>query len=412
MTRVFATGIGAITPLGIGREALWAGLTSGRSGIRTIESFDTSDLDVTIGGEVRDFTATDFINARAARRMDRFSQLGVAAAREAVEHAGLAITPENTDRIGVMMNTGGGGIISFYNDTMVMLADGPKRVSPFLIPNYAPNMASCQVAMQLGIHGPTVTSVAACAAGVQAFVDAVHLIQRGDADVVITGGTEAGLTKVALASLSNMGALSRRNDDPAGASRPFDLDRDGFVFSEGAGVAVLESEEHAVRRGVTPLVEVFGGAYTSDAYHITSPHPEGRGATRAMRNALQRAQLGPADIDFIAAHATATKAGDIAETVSIRSVFGEHADGISVSANKSMLGHLLGAAGAISAIGCMMAIQDGMVPPTINLETPDPACDLDYTPNVARKREVRHAMANGFGFGGQNAVAIFGRIDG
>lgn len=407
MTRVVVTGVGAVSPLGIGRDALWSGLTEGRSGIRTIQEFDPTGLDVTIAGEVPDFQAKEFMDFKAARRMDRFSQFAVAATREALADANFEVTGENTDRVGIMVNTGGGGIPTIEHEVNVLATKGPKRVSPFLIPLFAPNMASSQVAMQFGVHGPTVTSVAACAAGVQAFVDAVHMIQRGDADVVITGGTEGGLTPSAIASLANMGALSRNNEEPAKASRPFDLDRSGFVFSEGAGIAILESEEHAARRGANVICEVAGGAYTSDAYHITAPDPEGAGARKAMTRAIERAGLQPEDINFVAAHATATTIGDIAETNSIKAVFGDHAYKLSISANKSMVGHLLGAAGAISSLGCILAIRDHIVPPTINLETPDPECDLDYTPNVAKKTEVRNALANGFGFGGQNAVCVF-----
>jgi len=407
VTRVVVTGVGAITPLGIGRDAFWSGMVDGRSGIRTIQHFDPEGLDVTIAGEVPDFSAREFMDFKAARRMDRFAQFGVAATREALEHSGLEITDENRDRIGIMINTGGGGIPTIEHEVNVMSKSGARRVSPFLIPLFAPNMASCQVAIQFDIHGPTVTSVAACAAGVQAFVDAVHMIERGDADVVITGGTEGGITPVAIASLTNMGALSRRNDEPEKASRPFDLDRDGFVFSEGACVAILESEEHAARRGANVICEVSGGAYTSDAFHITAPEPNGRGATMAMKRALERAHLDPNDVDYVAAHATATEIGDIAETKTIKNVFGDHAYELSISANKSMVGHLLGAAGAISSLACILAIRDNVVPPTINLETPDPECDLDYTPNVAKQREINVAMANGFGFGGQNAVCLF-----
>ena len=410
VTRVVVTGVGAITPLGIGATAFWSGLTSGRSGIRTIQHFDTDGLDVTIAGEVPDFNPKDFMDFKAARRMDRFAQFAVAATREALEHAGLQITDENRERVGIMMNTGGGGIPTIEQEVTTMAKAGPKRVSPFLIPLFAPNMASCQVAITFGIHGPTATSVAACAAGVQAFVDAVHMIERGDADVVITGGTEAGITPVAIASLSNMGALSRRNDEPAKASRPFDADRDGFVFSEGAAVAILESEEHAARRGAAVICEAAGGAYTSDAFHITAPEPNGRGATSAMRRAIERAGLEPSDVDFVAAHATATTIGDIAETKSIKQVFGDHAYKLAISANKSMVGHLLGAAGAVSALTCILAIRDDIVPPTINLDTPDPECDLDYTPNVKREMPVRNAVANGFGFGGQNAVSVFKQV--
>jgi 3-oxoacyl-[acyl-carrier-protein] synthase II len=404
------TGIGAVSPLGIGVPCLWNGLTSGRSGIREIESFDPSDLSVKIAGEVPGFMPRDFMDVKAARRMDRFAQFGVAAAREAIADAKLEITDENRDRIGIVVNTGGGGIPTIENEVMTMHRKGAARVSPFLIPLFAPNMASCQVAITFGIHGPTVTSVAACAAGVQAFVDAVYMIERGEVDVVITGGTEAGLTPVALAGMANMHALSRRNDVPERASRPFDRDRDGFVFSEGAGIVILESEEHAARRGATALCQASGGAYTSDAYHITAPDPAGRSQAMAMRRAVDRAGLQPTDIQYIAAHATATPLGDIGETRSVKTVFGDHARALAISANKSMVGHLLGAAGAISSLACILAIRDGIVPPTINLDNQDPECDLDYVPNVARKMRVDAALANGFGFGGQNACAIFRRL--
>ena len=409
MTRVVVTGLGAITPLGIGVDSVWSGLTAGRSGIRTIEHFDASNLDVQIAGEVPDFVAKDFIDFKAARRMDRFAQFGVASARQALEQAGLEITDENRERIGIMVNTGGGGIGTIENEVLNMERNGPKRVSPFLIPLFAPNMASCQIAITFGIHGPTVTSVAACAAGVQAFVDAVFMIQRGDADVVITGGTEAGITPVAIAGLANMGALSRRNHDPAGASRPFDAGRDGFVFSEGSAIMILESEEHAARRGANVICEVAGGAYTSDAFHITAPDPSGRGQAAAINGALKRAGVGPDEVDYVAAHATATPLGDIGETNTLKRVFGDHAKNLAISANKSMLGHLLGAAGAVSGLGCILAIRDGIIPPTINLTDPDPECDLDYTPNVARRMQVDVAVANGFGFGGQNASVVFRR---
>lgn len=410
MTRVVVTGVGAVSPLGIGADALWNGLVEGRSGIRAIQHFDTSNLDVKIAGEVPDFVARDFMNFKAAKRMDRFAQFAVAAAREAVEMANLDISEENSDRIGIMVNTGGGGFPTIENEVQVMNDGGAKRVSPFLIPMFAPNMASCQIAMQLGIHGPTVTSVAACAAGIQAFVDAVHMIERGDADVVITGGTEGGITPVAIASLTNMGALSKNNDDPAGASRPFDLARDGFVFSEGAGIAILESEEHAAKRGANVICSVGGGSYTVDAFHITAPDPEGKGATRAMKQAMNRAGLQPEDFQYVAAHATATNLGDIAETGAVKKAFGDHAYKLALSANKSMVGHLLGAAGAISSLACILSIRDGIVPPTINLTDQDPECDLDYVPNVARKLEVKNALANGFGFGGQNAVSVFSAV--
>lgn len=407
VTRVVVTGMGAITPLGIGVDTFWKGLVAGRSGIRTIQNFDATGFEVQIAGEVPDFQPKDHMDPKAARRMDRFSQFAVAATREAIAHAGLEISDENRDRIGIVMNTGGGGIPTIEHDVNVMREKGPRRVSPFLIPIFAPNMASCQVSINFDIQGPTVTSVAACAAGVQAMVDAVYMIERGDADVVIAGGTEGGITPVAIASLTNMGALSKNNADPAGSSRPFDINRDGFVFSEGAGAIILESEEHAARRGANAICIASGGAYTADAYHITGNRPDGRGQAAAITRAIKRSGLQATDIDYVAAHATATKIGDVGETVSLKRAFGDHAYDLAISANKSMLGHLLGAAGAVSSLACILAIRDGIIPPTINLTEADPECDLDYTPNTAREMTVKAAAANGFGFGGQNACAIF-----
>jgi 3-oxoacyl-[acyl-carrier-protein] synthase II len=407
VTRVVVTGVGAITPLGIGAPAFWEGLTAGRSGIRCIEHFDASALEVKIAGEVPGFVPKDFMDFKAARRMDRFAQFAVAASREAIEHAGLEITADNREMIGVIVNTGGGGTPAMEHEVVTMTLKGPGRVSPFLISNFAPNMASCQVSINFGIRGPSVTSAAACASGVQAYVDAVHMLRRGEVDVVLTGGTEAGITPTSVAGLQNMGALSRRNDAPEKASRPFDTGRDGFVFSEGSAIMVLESEEHALKRGAPILCEALGGAYTSDAFHITAPDPSGGGAALAMKRAIAWAGLEPADVDYVAAHATSTPIGDIAETEAIKQAFGDHAKHLALSANKSMLGHLLGAAGAVSALACVLAIRDDLVPPTINLDNQDPACDLDYVPNVSRRMSVTVAAANGFGFGGQNACAVF-----
>ncbi len=412
MKRVVVTGLGAVSPLGIGVPALWDGLIAGRSGVRRVQHFDTENLTVKIAAEVPDFDPKQFIDAKSVRRMDRFAHFAIAATREALTDARLEITADNSERVAVMMNTGGGGIPTIESNVTAMALSGPSRVSPLVIPIFAPNMASSQVSIAFGIHGPTITSAAACASGVQAFVDAVRLLRAGEADVVVTGGTEAGITPVALSGLANMHALSRRNDDPHGASRPFDLSRDGFVFGEGAGVVILETEEHAVRRGADVYAEALGGALTSDAFHLTAPEPSGRGARAAMTNALQRAEMEPDQIDYIAAHATATQIGDTAETMAIKGAFGDHARTVAISANKSMIGHLLGAAGAISAVHCVLAMRDGIVPPTIKIYTPDPNCDLDYVPHEARRMPVRTAMVNGFGFGGQNATAIFRRFEG
>jgi 3-oxoacyl-[acyl-carrier-protein] synthase II len=412
VVRVVVTGLGAVSPLGIGVPALWDGLLAGRSGVRCVQHFDTDNLLVKIAAEVPDFDPKAFMDHKSVRRMDRFAHFAIAATHEALADANLEITDENRDRVGIMMNTGGGGIPTIESNVTAMALSGPSRVSALVIPMFAPNMASSQVSIAFGIHGPTITSAAACASGVQAYVDAVRLLRAGEADVVVAGGTEAGITPVALSGLANMHALSRRNDDPERASRPFDLDRDGFVFGEGAGVFILETEEHAARRGAKVYAEALGGALTSDAFHLTAPEPSGRGAGMAMSQALERAQMEPHEIDYIAAHATATPIGDLAETLAIKAAFGDHARKVAISANKSMVGHMLGAAGAISAIASVLAMRDGIVPPTINLETPDPECDLDYVPNVARRMPVRAAMVNGFGFGGQNASTIFRRFEG
>jgi 3-oxoacyl-[acyl-carrier-protein] synthase II len=410
--RVVVTGLGAVSPLGIGVPALWEGLIAGRSGVRCVQHFDTENLPVKIAAEVPDFDPKEFMDPKSVRRMDRFAHFAIAATREALADAKLDITDDNRDRVAIMMNTGGGGIPTIESNVTAMALKGPSRVSPLVIPIFAPNMASCQVSIAFGIHGPAITSAAACASGVQAFVDAVRLLHADEADVVVTGGTEAGITPVALTGLAHMQALSRRNDEPERASRPFDLERDGFVFGEGAGVLILETEEHAARRGASVYAEALGGAMTSDAYHLTAPEPSGRGARMAMIKALQRAEMEPREIDYIAAHATSTPIGDTAETIAIKDAFGDHARSVAISANKSMIGHLLGAAGAISAVASVLAMRDGIVPPTINLDYPDPDCDLDYVPHVARKMPVRAAMVNGFGFGGQNATAIFRRFEG
>ncbi len=410
--RVVVTGVGAVSPLGIGAETLWRELLAGHSGIRTIQNFDASELEVKIAGEVPGFVPKDHMDPKLAKRMGRFAQFAVAASREALTNAGLDITDDNRERVGIVLNTGGGGVPLIEEETRNNLQRGRRGVGPFLIPMFAPNMASSQVGINFGIKGPTMTSVAACAAGTQAFVDAVHTLERGDADVILTGGTEAALSAVAITSLAHMGALSRWDGDPGAASRPFDADRNGFVFSEGAVVMVLESEEHALARGATPIAIASGGAYTADAFHITAPDPSGESAARAMGQAVRRSGLQPEQIEYIAAHATATQIGDAAETKAIRMAFGAHADALAISANKSMIGHLLGAAGAVSAMACVFAIRDGKIPPTINLETPDPKCDLNYTPNVMRELSVRAALANGFGFGGQNACAVFRAYDG
>ena len=401
------TGMGAITPIGNDVESFWRSLVAGRSGINRIQSFDPSGEEVQIAAEVKDFDAAAYIDFKQARRMSRFAQFAVAAARQAIDHSGLVIDDSNRSDIAVVINTGGGGIGELDAGTRTHDQAGPRRVSPFMVPMFSPSMGACQVSIQNGLRGPVVTSVAACASGVQAFIEAQRMIEHGDADVVITGGTESAIVPVAFSALANMGALSKRNDDPAAASRPFDGDRDGFVFGEGAAVLVVESAEHAERRGATVHARLLGGALTGDAFHISAPEPTGGGAALAMTRALRDAGVEPDQVDHVVAHATSTPLNDSTETRAIKAAFGEHAGRLMISGNKSMIGHTLGAAGAISGLSAVLTIRDGVIPPTINQTTPDPDCDLDYVPNEARRTSVRTAIVNGFGFGGQNAVAVF-----
>ena len=409
--RAVVTGLGAITPIGNDAATFWKNLADGVSGVGPIRAYDAANEEVRIAAEVKDFDPRDYIDFKAARRMSRFSQLAVAAAAQAIAESGLQITDANRDDIAVVVNTGGGGIGDVASAERVYLAQGPQRVSPFMVPMLSPSMAACQISIQNGLRGPVITSVAACASGVQAFIDAQRLIEHGDVEVVITGGTESAILPVAFAALANMGALSKRNDEPEKASRPFDAHRDGFVFGEAAGVAVIESAEHAAARDATVLAEVAGGALTGDAFHISAPDPSGYGAAKAMERALRDAGVEREQVDYIVAHGTSTPLNDATESKAIRAAFGDHADRLAVSSNKSMIGHTLGAAGAMSALAAIGAIRNGLIPPTINYETRDPACDLDYVPNVARRADVGVAIVNGFGFGGQNAVAVFRRPD-
>jgi 3-oxoacyl-[acyl-carrier-protein] synthase II len=409
--RAVVTGLGAITPIGNDAATFWANLLAGTSGVGPITAYDPSAEEVRIAAEVKGFDPATWIEFKQARRMSRFSQFAVAAAAQAIEDGGLKVTDANRDDIGVIVNTGGGGIGDVALGERVFLEQGGKRVSPFMVPMLSPSMAACQISIQNGLHGPVIASVAACASGVQALIDAQRLIEHGDVEVVLAGGTESAILPVAFAALANMGALSKRNDDPAGASRPFDANRDGFVFGEGAAVLLVESAEHAERRGARIIAEVAGGAMTADAFHISAPDPTGDGAARAMVKALRDAGVEPEEVDYVVAHGTSTPLNDATETKAIHAAFGDHAGHLAVSSNKSMVGHTLGAAGAISAVVAVCAIRDGMIPPTINYSTPDPACDLDYVPNTARKAPVRTAIINGFGFGGQNAVAVFRRYE-
>ncbi|MFN8521369.1 MAG: beta-ketoacyl-ACP synthase II [Chloroflexota bacterium] len=413
--RAVITGVGAVTPIGNDHPTFWRNLVAGVSGGGPITSFDASAFEVRIAAEVKGFDPATAMDRKMARRMSRFIQLGMAAGTEAVRDSGLDFSdwsPEQRDRAAVAVNTSGGGQEQVIDGTAVLHEKGPRFVSPFAIPALSGSMAACQLSMEYGLTGPVITQVAACASSVIAFLDGLRMIQRGDVDVVLTGGSEAPLLPVAFAALANMGALSKRNDDPQHASRPFDANRDGFLFGEGAGVVVLESAEHALARGATIHAEVIGGALTADAFHISAPEPTGRGAARAMTEALRDAGVAPDEVDYIVAHGTSTPLNDVTETRAIKRTFGDHAHQAAISSPKSMVGHLLGAAGVMSALAAIGAIRDGMIPPTINLDNPDlPECDLDYVPNVARQRRVDTAIINGFGFGGQNAVAVFRRFE-
>jgi 3-oxoacyl-[acyl-carrier-protein] synthase II len=410
--RAVVTGMGTVSPIGNDVPTFWSNLTSGVSGVARITAFDPSNEEVRIAAEVKGFEPRDYMEFKQARRMSRFSQLAVAAAAQAIEDSKLKISDANRDDIAVVINTGGGGIGDVALGEQIYQAQGPQRVSPFMVPMLSPSMAACQVSIQNGLRGPVVASVAACASGVQAFIEAQRMIEHGDADVVIAGGTESAILPVAFAALANMGALSKRNDDPSAASRPFDADRDGFVFGEASAVLVVESAAHAERRGAPVVAEIGGGALTGDAFHISAPDPSAYSSGRAMEKALRDADVAPEQVQVVMAHGTSTQLNDASETKAIRSAFGAHAGTLAVTSNKSMIGHTLGAAGAMSALSAVLAIRDSMVPPTINYTTPDPACDLDYVPNTARHMAVDMAIVNCFGFGGQNAVAVFRRYPG
>jgi 3-oxoacyl-[acyl-carrier-protein] synthase II len=405
------TGIGAVTPLGNDAPTSWRRLVAGESGVAAITLFDASGLPTRIAGEVRDFDPEALLGVKRARRSARFSQLAIVAAREAFADAGLQPgagieSLADHERIGVIVNTAVTGIPETQANVEGLLADGLRGVSPYYVPSMIPNMPACEVAIDLRLHGPVSASALACASGNAALLEARRLILAGEADVMIAGGTDAGISPVMLAGLSNMGALSANNEDPPGASRPFSADRDGFVYGEGAVLFVVESAEHARARGAHSYGTIAGGALTTDAFHISHPDPTGRQPRRALRLALERTGTDPSDVDYICAHGTATRINDAVETSVIRDVFGPAADELLVSSPKSMVGHLIGAAGALSAMISLLAMRDSVVPPTINLEHPDPACDLDYVPLTAREAQVRTAVVNAFGFGGQNCVVV------
>ena len=407
--RVVVTGMGMVTALGNDLPTTWAGLVAGRSGVRTIEAFDPSRLASRMAAEVHDFDASGVLDRKELRRTDRYIQFGLVAAREALDQAGFPERFEGdlADRTGVILGTGLGGVGTLIDGFNTNALRGPDRISPFLIPMGIPNIGSGQIAIQFGMTGPNFTTVSACATGGHALGESSEIIRRGDADIMVAGGAEAGIYEPMVGGFAAMRALSTRNDDPPGASRPFDTGRDGFVIGEGAGVVVLEALEHAEARGATILAELVGYGATADASHVTLPAPGGIGAVKAARRALAKGGLTPDDIDHVNAHATSTPEGDRAELQAIRTIFGEGVERISVTANKSMLGHTLGAAGAIEAIVSVLTIRDGCVPPTINLANADPdAVGMDLTPNVAAKHEIRTVLSNSFGFGGQNTALI------
>jgi 3-oxoacyl-[acyl-carrier-protein] synthase II len=409
--RIVITGVGAITPLGQEKEQIWSALCEGKSGIRPITAFDTSAFDVHFGGEVSDFDPVKWFGVKEARRLDRFSQFAIAASIQAVKDAGLNLEDFDKTRVGVVIGSGMGGLIELEAQHEILLKKGPARISPFLIPKLMVNAAPAQVAIRFGLKGPNYSLVTACTTGVNAIGEAVSIIRRGDADIMIAGSSEAVITPLALSGFSSMKALSTRNDAPQKASRPFDKDRDGFVLSEGAGIVVVEEFETARKRGANIYAEVLGYGLNSDAYHIAAPEPNGDGAMRCMISALKDAHCNPEEIDYINAHATSTPIGDSIEMKAVKKVFGSHAPKIPISSTKSMLGHQLGASGSVEVIICALVIKEGVVPPTINFETPDPECaGLDFIPNVARQKKVKKSLSNSFGFGGHNATIILGQV--
>lgn len=409
--RVVVTGLGMISPVGLDVQSSWQAIIQGKSGVGYITHFDPKDCPVKIAAEVKGFDPTKYIEPREAKKMDRFIHFAIAATEMAIVDSNLKITPENSERIGIVIGSGMGGlpVIEYYHQ--VLLERGWKRVSPFFIPMVIINLAAGQISIKYGIKGPNLAVTTACATGNHSIGEAFRMIQYGDADVVIAGGTEAVITPMAIAGFAIMRALSTRNEEPEKASRPFDVDRDGFVIGEGSGILILEELEHALKRGAKIYAELVGYGMSSDAYHITAPSPAGEGGARCMKMALKDAGISPEQIDYINAHGTSTKQGDELETQAIKTIFGEHAYKLCVSSTKSMTGHLLGAAGGVEAIFTILSIYEGIVPPTINLDNPDPQCDLDYVPYKARKKEIKYAMTNSFGFGGTNASLIFKKFD-
>ena len=409
--RVVFTGLGVISPVGIGLQDNWDNILRGTSGISGVTLFNPEGFPCTIAGEVKGFDPSVFMPGKEARKMDRFIQFGIAAGSEAFQDSGLEVSDANAERIGVYIGAGIGGVDTIEKTTATYLNKGPRRVSPFYVPMSIINMVSGNLSIMHGFKGPNLSMVTACTTGTHAIGEAGRLVEYGDADVMIAGGTEAAVTPTSMAGFGNARALSRRNSEPARASRPWDRDRDGFVMGEGAGVLVLEELQHAKRRGAKIYAELAGFGMSGDAHHMTSPAPGGEGASRCMNNAMRNASLNPEDIEYINAHGTSTPQGDIGETLAVKRTFGDHATKLAVSSTKSMVGHLLGAAGGVEAVYTALAVQHGIAPPTINLDTPDPECDLDYVPHSARDLQIRAALTNSFGFGGTNGTLALKRFE-
>jgi len=409
--RVVVTGLGLITPLGLGVDLSWQNLVNGKSGIRKISSFDVSAFPTQIAGEVVNFNPEDYIEFKEVKKMDRFIHFAVAAATFALNDSGLKITDSNSDRVGVLVGSGMGGLRTIEHYHSVLLEKGPRRITPFFIPMLTINLAAGQISIKFSAKGPNSAISTACATGSHSIGDAFRIIQRGEADAMIAGGTEAVISPLGIGGFNAMKALSTRNDEPEKASRPFDVDRDGFVIGEGAGIIILESLHHATDRGAKIYAEIVGYGMTADAYHITSPPPGGEGAARCMTLALKDSGIGHSEVDYINAHGTSTKYGDEIESQAIKAVFGEHAYKVAISSTKSMMGHLLGAAGGVEAVISVLSIVNDIALPTINLDNPDPECDLDYIPHKARKMKINYALSNSFGFGGTNACLLFKKFD-
>ena len=405
--RVVVTGIGVLCPLGLNFSTTWEGLIAGKSGIDYITLFDAESMETKIAGEVKGFEPADYISRKDVRRMDRFAQLSVAASLQALEQSGIQINSTNQDEIGIIIGSGIGGLTTLFEQAKVLLENGPDRVSPFLIPMMIADIAAAQVSIVLGVKGPNLCTTSACSSGSDAIGTAYEIIKHGDAQIMITGGSEAIINPIGIASFNALKALSTRNDEPQSASRPFDAKRDGFIIGEGAAIFILESLAHAQKRGANILAEIIGYGASGDAYHITQPLADGEGAARAMQLTLKKAGVAPTDIDYINAHGTSTPLNDAMETRAIKTVFGDYAYKVPISSTKSMIGHLIGGAAAVEAAICIKTIQEGIIPPTINLTYPDPECDLDYVPNVARQTRVTTVLSNSFGFGGHNSVLAF-----